>query len=107
MIKICIGHWNSTPKNFDPQAASDKDAKREAIRQEKIRPNDPVVGFNTLEDFQSRYNADIKGDFELDPAFYWIRFLGIGKKTKPFNEKARKRHSCREWKGPDYDCRRG
>ena len=107
MIMICVGHWNSTHEGFDPEKCSDDEAKEEACRQAKERPLDPCLGVHELEHFQSKYNTDKTGDYELDPAFYWIRFLGIGKKTKPFNEKARKRHSCREWKGQTDDCRRG
>ena len=80
MIKICVGHWNSTPEKFDPQTASDEEAENEAIRQGNTRPDDPVVGSHTLEDFQRRYNTDDKGDFEIDPAFYWIRFVGLNNK---------------------------
>jgi len=30
-----------------------------------------------LSDFEFKFNNDANGDYSLDPAFYWIRFISM------------------------------
>lgn len=74
-MKIAIGHWNSTPGSFCPDVESDEAVAAEARRQAAARPDDPCLGVRAVEDFETLYNEDVKGDYALDPALYWIRFI--------------------------------
>lgn len=72
---ICIGHHQSTKPDFDYENATEDEIKAEVSRQALERPKDECVGIHNVYDFQKKYNNDVSGDYALDPAFYWMRFI--------------------------------
>lgn len=73
-MNVCVGHWNSTSEGFVPETAADDEVEREVLAQRAKRSDDPCVGVHKAEEFERAYNTDEVGNYELDPAFYWIRF---------------------------------
>ena len=59
-VRICVGNRGASG-GFDPGAATDGEAEREAERQRALRPLDPCVGVHALADFERAYNSDGAG----------------------------------------------
>ena len=74
--RICLGRWNELPSDKMIGDLTDAEAEAQARKDAKKFPRDRCLGVWPLAQFQEEYNEDTRGDFSLDPSFYWMRFTG-------------------------------